>query len=502
MAGWARPTPGQPWVIARRLIALFAVVVIVGALSWSPPAFGAGAAPASFAELAERLSPAVVNVATSQKVTGTGRVEVPVPQFPPGSPFEDFFKEFFDRQQGDGEQAPQTRRVTSLGSGFIIDPSGVIVTNNHVIAEADEITVTLNDNRQFEAEIVGRDPKTDLALLRVKTSSPLPSVKFGESSSARVGDWVIAIGNPYGLGGTVTAGIISARGRNINAGPYDDFLQTDASINRGNSGGPMFNTDGEVIGINTAIFSPSGGSVGIGFAIPSSLAEPVIDQLMKYGRTRRGWLGVRIQTVTEEIAESLGLEEARGALVAGVSEEGPAEEGGIAAGDVILTFDGKPIDEMRELPRIVAETEIGRKVEVVVWRKGVQRTVFIAIAELDESEAQLAAIGPDAQTEQTESIVALGMDLAPLTPEARERFGIGVEVEGVLVTGVEDDSPASEKGLSQGDVIAEVNQEEVVTPAQVRTKVREAHEAERRSVLLRVYRDDTFLYVVVRIAES
>src|SRR6185437_2739109 len=278
--------------------------------------------------------------------------------------FEEFFKDFLDRNMPRGQHPDALpRHATSLGSGFIIDPSGLVVTNNHVIADADQITVTLQDDTSFKAEVVGKDGKTDLALLRIKSSKPLPFVKFGDSDKSRVGDWVLAIGNPFGLGGTGTAGILSARAREINSGPYDDFLQTDAAINRGNSGGPMFNMDGDVIGINTAIFSPSGGSIGIGFAIPASEAKPVIEQIEKYGHARRGWLGVNIQSVNDEIAESLGLDKPKGALIASVFDGGPAQKACIQPGDVVLTFDGKSVVDMRHLPRIVAETPIDKTVK-------------------------------------------------------------------------------------------------------------------------------------------
>ena len=348
--------------------------------------------PGSFSELAERLTPSVVNISTAQKVS--------VPQqgfefqFPPGSPFEEFFKDFLERHRGK-EGTPQRRQVTSLGSGFVIDGSGLVVTNNHVIAEADEITVITHDGEKLEAKLLGKDPKTDLALLKVEPTRPLQALKWGDSRISKVGDWVLAIGNPFGLGGTVTAGIISARGRDINAGPYDDFLQTDAAINRGNSGGPLFNLDGEVIGISTAIYSPTGGSVGIGFAVPSQLARPVIEQLQKFGRTRRGWLGVNIQTVTDEIAEGLGLEKAQGALVARVTEGGPAAAAGLEQGDVVLEFDGRPVEEMRTLPRIVAETSVGQEVQVKVWRKGETQSFKVTLGELEEAEARLAGVAEE-----------------------------------------------------------------------------------------------------------
>lgn len=340
----------------------FAVLVALLAL---PSGVWARTAPETFADLAEQLLPSVVNISTTQTVEGNAGIELPT--LPPGSPFEEFFKEFLDKNQ----PRAQKRKATSLGSGFIVDDKGHVVTNNHVIQDADEITIILQDETRLPATIVGRDSKTDMAVLKVDPGkAKLPAVKFGDSDAIRVGDWVIAIGNPFGFGGTVTSGIISARGRDINAGPYDDFLQTDAPINRGNSGGPIFDLAGEVIGIATAIFSPSGGSIGIGFAIPANSARPVIQQLIEHGEVKRGWLGVRIQSVNEEIAEALGLKEPVGALVAGVIPGGPAEKAKIKDGDVILEFDGKPITQMRRLPRLVADTEVGKVVPLKVWRDG------------------------------------------------------------------------------------------------------------------------------------
>ena len=362
---------------------LVGVVVLAGML---PGAALARTAPESFADLADRLLPAVVNVSTTQVVEGSAGIELP--QLPPGSPFEEFFKEFMERNQ---PKQQQRRRATSLGSGFFIDNAGHVVTNNHVIQDADEISVILHDDTRLEAKVIGRDAKTDIAVLKVEPHGKLAPVKFGDSDNIRVGDWVVAIGNPFGFGGTVTAGIISARGRDINAGPYDDFLQTDASINRGNSGGPMFNLDGEVIGINTAIFSPSGGSVGIGFAIPSNSARGVIQQLIEHGQVRRGWLGVRIQSVTEEIADALGLKEAAGALVAGVIPGGPAEKAKLKDGDVILEFDGKPIGQMRRLPRLVADTDVGKTVPIKVWRDGRALTMKVEVGALEEPEEKAEA---------------------------------------------------------------------------------------------------------------
>lgn len=327
----------------RMALAAALATMLAFGMALSNPAH-AKAPPESFADLAERLLPAVVNIATTQTVDSSRMPDMP--QFPPGSPFEEFFKDFFERNQGQRPSRP--RSAQSLGSGFIIDPAGIVVTNNHVIADADEIKVRLQDDTEYEATLIGKDPKTDVAVLSINPGNrELPYVEFGDSGALRVGDWVVAIGNPFGLGGTVTAGIVSARGRDIGQGPYDDFLQTDASINRGNSGGPLFNLEGKVVGINTAIFSQTGGSVGIGFAIASDLASGVVDQLREFGRTRRGWLGVRIQQVSPDIADSLGLDTARGALVADVTPDGPAQAAGIQPGDIITGFNGQPVDEMR-----------------------------------------------------------------------------------------------------------------------------------------------------------
>lgn len=453
-------------------------------------------APESFADLAEKLLPAVVNVSTTQTVEQERAPEMP--QFPPGSPFEEFFKDFFDRERPN----MPPRKATSLGSGFIIDPGGFVVTNNHVIADAEEITVILHDDTAYKAQVIGRDTKTDLALLKIEAKQKLPSVPLGDSDRMRVGDWVVAIGNPFGLGGTVTAGIISARARDINAGPYDDFLQTDASINRGNSGGPMFNMNGEVIGINTAIFSPSGGSIGIGFAIPSNLAKAVIADLRKYGKTRRGWLGVRIQSLNEEIAESLGLKEPKGALIASVNEGGPAAQSGLKAGDVILRFDGKDVSDMRRLPRIVAETPINKKSDVVVWRDGKERTLQVTVGELaDEEEAAAAPEKPKEKkpTAGDQKIEGLGVTVASVGPEVRERFDLPEDAKGVVVVDVVADGPAAEKGIRPGDLIVEVSQEAVTKPSDVVDKVEAATKAGRKSVLMLVENERGLRFVAVRL---
>jgi serine protease Do len=469
-------------------------------------------APDSFADLAEKLLPSVVNISTTQtlKADQHGDKDNPdMPQFPPGSPFEEFFKDFFKHQQqqhGQGEPQAETRKATSLGSGFIVDPAGYVVTNNHVIADADEITVILHDNTSLKAELVGRDTKTDIAVLKVKTDKPLVAVSWGDSDVARVGDWVLAIGNPFGLGGTVTAGILSARQRDINSGPYDDFLQTDASINRGNSGGPMFNMDGQVIGINTAIYSPSGGSIGIGFAIPSSLAHEVVSELIQETdhTVHRGWLGVRIQEVTDEIAESLGLDKAHGALVASVTDNGPAQVAGIQPGDVILTFDGKKVTDMRHLPRLVAETAVDKVVDVSVWRKKAQVDLKVKVGRLQETETASADTNAKTPTSKSESdtVKALGMTLSNVTPELKEKFSLGDDAKGVVVLDVAKDSPSAEKGLRPGDVIMEAAQEEVKTASQVVGKVADAKKSGRKSILLLVERQGDLRFVALRIDQS
>ena len=486
------------------------IVILATALSLS---FAASAKPApdSFADLAAKLLPAVVNISSTQTIKpdrgggGTNRPIPDAPQFPPGSPFEQFFKDFLDRnqRQGQGQQEALPRQQTSLGSGFIIDPSGLVVTNNHVIEDADDITVTLQDDTNFKAEVVGRDSKTDLALLRIKSSKPLPFVKFGDSDQTRVGDWVLAIGNPFGLGGSVTAGILSARAREINAGPYDDFLQTDAAINRGNSGGPMFNMNGEVIGINTAIYSPSGGSIGIGFAIPANEAKPVLDQIKQYGHARRGWLGVNIQSVNDEIAESLGLDKPRGALIASVHDGGPAQKAGIQPGDVVLTFDGKEVTDMRHLPRIVAETPIDKVVKVTVWRKRKEVSLDVKVGELKEEPQQASLPAKDKPgATPAEVVKALGLSLANLTPDLRDRYGIAADSAGVVITDIEAGGPSADKGMRAGDVVVEVAQDSVKTTADILTKIDEAKKAGRKSVLLLVDRQGDLRFVAVKLDNS
>lgn len=461
--------------------AVAALLTLLVAISASTAALAQQRGPVSVADIAEKLSNSVVNISTSQTVKGPKGV--PLPRVPEGSPFEEFFKEFFDRQQQQGTP----RRVNSLGSGFVIDASGLIVTNNHVIEEADEIIVSFTDGQKLKVEeIVGRDSKTDLAVLRVKPEKPLTAVSFGDSSRMRVGDWVMAIGNPFGLGGTVTVGIISAKKRDINAGPYDEFLQTDAAINRGNSGGPLFNMDGEVIGVNTAIISPTGGSIGIGFAVPANTASHVIDQLKEYGETRRGWLGVRIQTITDTIAESLGMENTNGALVASVTEGSPAAEAGIEAGDVILKFDGQEVLEMRGLPKIVAQTPIGEAVDVEILRGNERKTLQVKVGRLPEQAAAAPTeekpAAPPKEEEKTTSL--LGLSISPITDELRSRYKIEPTVKGVIVTEVDPASSAAEKSVKEGDVIVEVTRKEVGSPDDVAAQVDAVRKSGRKSVLL------------------
>jgi serine protease Do len=432
-----------------------------------------------------------VNISTSQTLKAPPQGAMP--QLPPGSPLEDLFKNFL------GPKSNTPRHVTSLGSGFIIDPSGYIVTNNHVIEDSDQITVSLQDGTQMPAKVVGRDTKTDLALLKVTSRKPLPATHFGDSDHARIGDWVIAIGDPFGIGSTVTAGIVSARNRNINAGPYDDFIQTDAPINRGNSGGPLFDMDGNVIGINSQIYTPSGGSVGIGFSIPSNLAREVIGQLRQFGVARRGWIGVRIQQVTQEIAEGLGLPTTQGALVSDVTKDGPAAKAGLVNGDLITGFDGKPVADDRALPRIVADTPIGKTVNIDVLRKGRKQTLRITVQKLaDDNKPDKPAKTPPPPKNQSK-LSQLGLTLGMLDQGARAKFKIGGGIQGVVVTSVDPGSSAAEKNLRPGDVIVEVAGQVVKTPDDVSRKIDADVKAGKKSELLLINRDGDLTYVGLRL---
>lgn len=462
-------------------------VLAVFLLLAQPPAASGHGVPESFAELAEALTPAVVSVSVKAQASGQG-----LPGFPQGTPFDRFFEEFFERHGGG---APRQSRPASLGSGFIVDAAGHVVTNAHVVEGADEVAIRLDDGSEYRAVTMGVDPKTDIALLKIEAEGPFPFVTFGDSDAVRVGDWAVAIGNPFGFGSTVTAGIISARQRDINAGPYDEFLQTDAPINRGNSGGPLFNMKGEAIGVNTAIYSPSGGSVGIGFAVPANIAAHVVDQLMEFGRTRRGWLGVRIQPITPDLAEALDLDSEQGALVAMVMEGSPAEAAGLRAGDVIVRFDGGAISQMRELPRAVALAEVGREVEVVARRNGEERAFTVVLGELEKAEQQLAESG------QTDGGALLGMTVAPATGEIARRFGLDDDAAGLVVTEVAAVGAAAAAGIRVGDLVLEVARRPVASVGEMRRLVAAAREAGIRALVIRVEREGSPLFIAVQLDE-
>jgi serine protease Do len=468
----------------------FALVLcgLIGLTLVGPSGAAARGAPDSFADLAARLLPSVVNIATSQTLKASPQQ---MPDLPPGSPLEDLFKNFL----GPKPNAPH--RVTSLGSGFIIDPAGFIVTNNHVIEDSDQISVTLNDGSSLPARVVGRDIKTDLALLKVNPKKPLPAVRFGDSDTARIGDWVMAIGDPFGLGSTVTAGIVSARNRDINAGPYDDFIQTDAPINKGNSGGPLFDMDGNVVGINSAIFSPSGGSVGIGFSIPSNLAKDVVAQLKQFGAARRGWIGVNIQGVTQDIAEGMGLPSTQGALIAAVTANGPAAKAGLQNGDFVTGFDGKPVTNATTLPRMVADTPIGKTTNIDVLRKGRKQTFRITVAKLVETTVpdKPGAKLPPPPPKPKSKVSQLGLTLGMLDGPARAKFKLAGNVQGVLVTNVDSDGAAADKNFRPGDVIVEVQSQPVKTPNDVEAHLVADAKAGKKVELLLVNRGGESTYV-------
>jgi serine protease Do len=486
-------------------VALCGLSVMAMTATVMPSPVWAKAAPESFAPLVETLTPAVVNVFTTQKVKQDADSELPEGTLPPDQMEE--FKNFMERFGG-GMNPPSDegaeRDMQSLGSGFVIDPAGYIVTNNHVVDGADEIKVRFQDKAEYVAKLVGRDAKTDLALLKIEGKQPFPSVKFGNSDASKVGDWVIAIGNPFGLGGSVTAGIISARGRNINSGPFDDFIQTDAAINRGNSGGPMFNTEGEVIGINSAIFSPSGGNIGIGFAVPSSMAEPVLKQLREVGKIHRAWLGVKIRQVTEEMSDSVGLKGESGAFVEDVTAGSPAEKAQFKAGDIILSFNGKPIEEMHFLPRIVAETKIASTVPVVVWRDGKEMTIKVTLAEMkDEEVADAAKSKEDKGAVDKASEKMLGMQLSEMTAELKSQLGKkDVPSKGVVVVGVDAKGVSAARGIRRGDVIISAAQQEVSSLKGLHSILDDAKKTARKFILLRVWRAGETTFVTVPLAEK
>ncbi|MYM54750.1 Do family serine endopeptidase [Thalassovita mangrovi] len=451
----------------------------------------AAARPDSLADLASQISDAVVNITTSTVVAGS---QGPNPIVPEGSPFEDFFREFQDRNNGD-----RPRRSSALGSGFVISEDGYIVTNNHVIESADEIVIEFFGGDELEATVVGTDPNTDIALLKVEADKPLPYVSFGDSDTARVGDWVMAMGNPLGQGFSVSAGIVSARNRAL-SGSYDDYIQTDAAINRGNSGGPLFNMDGEVIGVNTAILSPNGGSIGIGFSMASNVVKNVVGQLKEFGETRRGWLGVRIQDMTGDMAEAMGLEKTSGALVTDVPD-GPAKDAGILQGDVIVNFDGTDVVDTRSLVRKVGNTEVGKAVRVTVFRDGKTVTLKVTLGRREEAEAIPAAqpseeVTPDAPTEM------LGLTLSPVTDQLREELKLKDSTKGLVVMDVDETTEAYEKGLRAGDVITEAGQQKLSTATDLQDRIDEAREAGRKSLLLLVRRAGEPRFVALSVEEN
>ena len=474
--------------VCRATTAAFAAAMLA-VLAAAPDASAQSRGPASVADVAEKVLDAVVNISTSQSVGGPSGPrtvqppQLPGPQGPQGSPFDDFFEEFFKRRGEEDGNRP--RRVSSLGSGFVIDAAGIVITNNHVIADADEVFANFNDGTKLKAEVIGRDPKTDIAVLRIKPEKPLVAVSFGDSDRIRVGDWVMAIGNPFGLGGSLSVGVVSARNRDINSGPYDNFIQTDAAINRGNSGGPLFNMQGEVVGVNTAIISPSGGSIGIGFSIPAKTAMAVIDQLREFGETRRGWIGVRIQQIDDQIAETLGIGTARGALIAGVNEGGPAEKAGMKSGDVIVKFDGQDIREMRDLPRAVASTAVNKSVDVVVLRNGKQQTLRITLGRLEDSEkAQQASVKPPAPETRGVTKRLLGLELSQMTDEMRKRFKLRDNVKGLVIVSIEQNSPLADQRVMPGDVITEVTGQAVASAADLQKRIDALKKDGKKSALL------------------
>ena len=467
-------------ITARSRAALLALGLgLALALGHAQGAF-ARAGSESFADLADQISPSVVNITTSSVVAGPAAEG---PQVPEGSPFEDFFRDFMDRNGRGPENAP--RRSEALGSGFVISEDGYIVTNNHVIEGADEIEIEFFSGKRLDAKLIGTDPKTDIALLKVESPEPLPFVAFGNSDLMRVGDWVVAMGNPLGQGFSVSAGIVSARNRAL-SGTYDDYLQTDAAINRGNSGGPLFNMDGQVVGVNTAILSPNGGSIGIGFSMASNVVTKVVDQLKQFGETRRGWLGVRIQDVTADVAEAMGLDVAEGALVTDVPD-GPAKDAGIIAGDVITLFDGKPVKDTRDLTRRVADSPVGEAVPVIVLREGKTETLAVTLGRREDAEATetpAAAVKP----EEPKEAEILGLTLTPLTEEMKQTLGLPADAEGLLVGKVDVASEAYSKGLREGDLITEAGQQKVLRLKDLEDRITEAKDAGRKSILLLVRR--------------
>jgi serine protease Do len=490
----------------------------------APPPLSQGAPvlpQQSFAPLVKRVLPAVVNISVTEQagpeMMGYGAPDQGFRQFRGmpeqfrGTPFEDFMRRFFDNNNSgdDDSDTPgpfsegpgRGGKRIALGSGFIIDPSGIVVTNNHVVAKSAKVEVVLQDNSRYPARVLGRDPRTDIAVLKIKADKPLPYVAFGDSSAAQVGDWVIAVGNPFGLGGSVTTGIISARGRDIHSGQFDDYLQIDAPINRGNSGGPTFNANGEVIGINTAIYSPNGGSVGIGFAVPSNVAKHVVEQIEKHGKVSRGWLGVQIQEITPAIAASLGLKDEGGALVANVTPNSPAARAGLKQGDVILSFNNTDLKQMRDLPRLVSTAPSNTTSTLTVWRGGQKKELNVTLGEAPENP-QTASVRGGERPGEEQGASALGMRLAALTPELRRNLRIGRDVQGVVIARVEPGSPAESFGLARGDVLMSINQEPVSDPDEAARKLAQIANSSQNNALLLLNRNGTPRYVGVTLGKD
>ena len=511
----------RPWFRKTRAAALgFGVgaTLALSPLVWAqnPPASSEAPAAAgllpqqSFAPLVKRVLPAVVNISVTEK-SGANVASDQLPESFRGTPFEDFLRRFFDEHggqidphrffEGPGEEGGVQR--IALGSGFIIDPSGVIVTNNHVVGEAGKVQIILQDNSKYPAKIIGRDPHTDIAVLKIAADKPLPYVAFGDSGAMQVGDWVVAVGNPFGLGGSVTTGIISARGRDIHSGQFDDFLQIDAPINRGNSGGPAFNLNGEVIGINTAIYSPNGGSVGIGFAVPSNVAKVVVAQLEAHGKVSRGWLGVQIQEVTPAIAASLGLHGEHGALVAVVTPGSPGAQAGLKQGDVILSFNGSEVKQLRDLPRLVAATAPGSTASLTVWRNGQSSELSTTLGDAPAnprvaSNSDEQSVEPPGEGQAN----ALGMHFAALTNELRRELNVGRDTHGIVVTGIDRGSVAETLGLSRGDIVVSINQQPVRSPAEAAHQLKEIANSPKKTALLLLNRHGVTQYVGVKLSRE
>ena len=473
--------------IVGQLIRLKFILFVILLVLLNAPLVGARGAPESFADLVEKLSPAVVNITSTTLMKQQPEFN---PSIPPGSPFEEFFREFQDR--GNPKNSPKRRRRGSaLGSGFIISSDGFVVTNNHVIENADEIEIEMIDGTLIQAVVFGRDEKTDIALLKVNSEKDLPYVEFGDAAKSRAGDWVLAIGNPLGQGFSVSAGIISARGRSLN-GSYDDFIQTDAAINKGNSGGPLFDMSGKVIGVNTAILSPNGGSIGIGFSMSSSVVQKVVNQLRNFGETRRGWLGVRIQDISKDVADALGLKSTEGALVTDVPE-GPARDAGLKSGDIIREFDGQVIDSTRTLVRVVADSPVGKSVPVKIIRDGEELMKSVKLGRLEDALASKEGTKPKTQ----KTIIIAGMTLSTITDEIRNQMELDVDTDGLLVSNVEVGSDAETKGIRKGDIIIKSGQKSITAPMDLRDEIDNALDSARKSILLLIYRDGARRFIAL-----